>query len=246
MKVPKSFFKWQKTVMVYINLLLPKTDKMLIPFLVFAIPNMTLNTICLILSEILQIYLEINNYKTFMLNMGFLSLHLIIISQLIAWFFIKKACFQIISIIERPTFNFKSFLIKNIVFVNKKYGEVNKYDQFRDNFKMVLKENIVCEFQDEIDKEMFNARFSSFLLATLFYCCIVINILSQYAFSLLLLEPYEKFNPKLNRTSIYRKLPFDTYFPFDISVSDGHFWWACFLQIYIEIIPPFIFAGKIF
>ncbi|CAG9833305.1 unnamed protein product, partial [Diabrotica balteata] len=55
-------------------------------------------------------------------------------------------------------------------------------------------------------------------------------------------ELYEKFNPYLNKTSLYRKNSFEVYLPFDTSL-DGHVWLSIFpviprtllLQMFITI-----------
>lgn len=45
-------------------------------------------------------------------------------------------------------------------------------------------------------------------------------------------EGYEKFNPRLNRTSIYKDFVYPLWFPFDVSFSDGYYLLGFFLEPY--------------
>lgn len=99
------------------------------------------------------------------------------------------------------------------------------------------------KFQDKMNEELFFAKQLSYFLSIAFLYAIASNVSFQYTFSLILEDPYEQFNVKLNKTSVYRKLPFHMYYPFDTSVSDGHFWYVFFSQIYMEAMPPCLFAG---
>lgn len=46
---------------------------------------------------------------------------------------------------------------------------------------------------------------------------------------------YYKFNPRLNVTSLYSGYPFETYFPFDTSITDGYYLMGQLYQIYMYI-----------
>lgn len=102
--------------------------------------------------------------------------------------------------------------------------------------------NFRGQLQREVHEEMFKAKLECYLIAVVFFIFIFLNISFQYGVCLLV-PPYEKFNGRLNRTSLYRSMPFDTYFPFDVSISDGHFWIGWLTQFYFQYIPPCIFAG---
>lgn len=89
---------------------------------------------------------------------------------------------------------------------------------------------------------MFYARLTCFLISIIFLYSIFIIVTIQYIFSYVLETTFEEFNANLNKTSTYRKLPYPMYFPFDISVSDGYFWYAFFFQMYMVISLPCSFA----
>lgn len=42
----------------------------------------------------------------------------------------------------------------------------------------------------------------------------------------------ERWNPTLNKTSTYKDFPYHLWFPFDTSISDGHYWIAFLYQPY--------------
>lgn len=57
-------------------------------------------------------------------------------------------------------------------------------------------------------------------------------------------ETYKAFNPWLNKTSIYGKYPFETYVPFDTSISDGHYFMGKVYQLYLYFGNISMFLGE--
>lgn len=90
---------------------------------------------------------------------------------------------------------------------------------------------------------MFEERFKSWLLAVMLKGVVVVLMISWYFLSFILATSYEDFNPYINATSTYKLLPFDTYFPFDISLSHGYFWYAFLLQLVVETLPAYTYLG---
>lgn len=110
-----------------------------------------------------------------------------------------------------------------------------------DNFDSI---NFSYPLQDELQQEMFEGRFKNWSISMGLRVIIILDMTLWYFFSLVAMSPYEEFNPHKNKTSTYRILPFDTYFPFDISLSDGYFWYAFVLQCLVESMPAYMYMSK--
>ncbi|XP_066251998.1 putative odorant receptor 92a [Euwallacea similis] len=58
-----------------------------------------------------------------------------------------------------------------------------------------------------------------------------LNLLVAYVMNYLS-SPVEKWNPSLNKTSLYREYPYPLWYPFDTSLSDGYYWCGFLYQPY--------------
>lgn len=136
-RVPNSFFQFQLKVLTCLGLLLPKNRKLIVPFCLYAVPQVLINTICIVLFEIINIFMELDDDKSFNLSVGLVSLHAIIVSKMIAWFLTKNTILRIITKIERPTFNFEPFNVKNVVITRKMNESDIKYDDFKNCINII-------------------------------------------------------------------------------------------------------------
>lgn len=133
-KVPKSFFQFQMKILIFCGLMAPQNRKLLIPFSVYAFLQLFINTVYIIIAEAIQIFEELEDTKNFFLDAGLLSLHILIVFKVYAWFFIKKKVLQIIQFIERPSFNFKVFAIDDIIIMKNRNDFKVDYSDFGRHF----------------------------------------------------------------------------------------------------------------
>ncbi|CAG9814828.1 unnamed protein product, partial [Phaedon cochleariae] len=71
-----------------------------------------------------------------------------------------------------------------------------------------------------------------------FFAYLNINFVSSYTMNYYE-DTYEKFNPYLNKTSVYRDFVYPMWLPFDYSVSDGHY----FLTFMYQPIGYYVLVG---
>lgn len=112
-----SFFQWQKRQLMLVGLNLPENTKHLTLFILYDIMLMSLTVVGLFVLEFTQIIIRFNDFKVLMINTAQFTLHFCSIIQIIIWFFVKKELFKVIDMIERPSFQFRTFSIESLTFV---------------------------------------------------------------------------------------------------------------------------------
>lgn len=111
-----SFFQWQKKHLILMGLHLPENHKNMTLFILYDITIILFMVTTLLLIELTQIILKFNDFKVVVINMAQFFLHVCIEIQIILWFFVKNKLFKVIDMIERPSFQFKTFSIESIAF----------------------------------------------------------------------------------------------------------------------------------
>ncbi|XP_060533722.1 odorant receptor Or2-like [Cylas formicarius] len=90
----------------------------------------------------------------------------------------------------------------------------------------VVKRSSFLENWDDLRRfkteKMAAAKIRSLLLSGCYGLYVFLNITLSYYFNYHE-RTYEKFNPALNKTSVYRKYVYPLWYPFDTSLSDGYY-----------------------
>lgn len=126
-KREKSFFNFQKRVLVFMGLSIPENSNYRLAFYLYAflIQFLVIATISVLV--IPEIIMERKNFQNLSFNLVQLSLQIVIVVQVYAWFSIKGPIFRVIDIIERPTFEFRTMSISkiNTTYVHNEREEVS-------------------------------------------------------------------------------------------------------------------------
>ncbi|KAG5894246.1 hypothetical protein JTB14_007873 [Gonioctena quinquepunctata] len=150
-----------------------------------------------------------------------------IVVKHITWFIIRNEFDSVISIIKRPTFDFKIFGYPGLeAFQNG--DKLTKPDHDTSPGTELQHIDSIASYQKRIKYE--TDRF-----CTIWYCSymlyLIVNIASSYTINFFQ-STIEEFNPRINRTSTYRDFVYPMWLPFDVSISDGYYLIAFFYQPY--------------
>ncbi|XP_049824273.1 uncharacterized protein LOC109595611 isoform X3 [Aethina tumida] len=238
--IPKNFFSFHENVLTFQGLLSPKHPCLRILYLIWSIPHNIFTTVYLISVEIIMAYqhYETNRTKA-MVTIAVIFLHMVCSKRIFIWhFFLKKKYNRIINILKRDV----DFLIFNVNDVDLtldkppvgfSYECIKEYWQRKTRFYRKLdKYNRRNEIEDFKIRNDLHVKFQCLCIQLTFFMAVFLVIFNAY----LIKQPrYYKFNPKLNVTSLYSGYPFETYFPFDTSITDGYYLMGQLYQIYMYI-----------
>ncbi|XP_030755055.1 putative odorant receptor 92a [Sitophilus oryzae] len=214
---PSDFFAVHEKICKFFLLIPPKNPALRRVFWTMVSPHLFL-IMCPPIMEFLQIVVGgTGNFSSDMLIFAVLMMHGMAVGRLIGYLMNRRHHGYILRSFRRSTFHFELFKYSNLMFLRQKNKELpNKRPHIIDTYK-----TNVMRLADA-----FCFRWLCILIISVFSCLFVTYVVNSQT------ATYEKFNPKLNRTSVYRDYAYALWYPFDTSVSDGFYYIGFFYQPY--------------
>ncbi|XP_076253897.1 putative odorant receptor 92a [Rhynchophorus ferrugineus] len=162
-----------------------------------------------------------------MLTFSVFLIHAIGTSRLLGYLWMKQDYEDIIEFIRRPSFDFNVF----------NYSSLSMLARNDDEQSVILRHPI-----DNL-KDITYKNINDFCSKSLIFFAGYVHVNALISYTQNWFQPtYEKFNPILNRTSIYRDYVYLLWYPFDTSVSDGYYLLGFFYQpiCFCSLMCPFI------
>uniref|UniRef100_A0AAR5Q121 Odorant receptor n=1 Tax=Dendroctonus ponderosae TaxID=77166 RepID=A0AAR5Q121_DENPD len=209
-----DYFDLNYRISAFFLLIPPKISILKIIYCIVAVPHFFL--ICgSAFLEIGKLFMGgSGEFSSNILNLGISALHLCATNRVSRWFLIKNEFEVILANLRKINTDFSLF----------------DYQSHQSGFKMDANEPENAIIKYKTTKLLETKRYCLGIFLT-FLINVALNISISYAINYG--NPlYEKWNPLLNKTSVYRDYPYPLLYPFDTSVSDGHYLLGFFYQPY--------------
>ncbi|KAL1501256.1 hypothetical protein ABEB36_006612 [Hypothenemus hampei] len=186
----------------------PKNSILKTIFWVVAVPHFFLTCMTTFLEYTKLFVGGSGNFSADILNFGISTLHLMAVSRVSRWFFVKSHYDKVLKQVREIHTELYYF----------------DYDHVDDSSSKPIKKYV--------EGQTLDTRRHCLKISVAFITFVWINIIISYVTNYFTFPEVERWNPHKNKTSTYRDYPYPLYYPFDISISDGYYWLGFFYQPY--------------
>ncbi|XP_076256856.1 uncharacterized protein LOC143194156 [Rhynchophorus ferrugineus] len=211
-----DFFDFLRKISIPFLLIPPKNYVLRRIYYILVVPHFTLLGLIPV-SELIEITIVgTGNFSTDMLVFGILMMHSMGLMRLLASFILQNRHQPIVTSIRKWRLDIRLFCYSNLLNISKR------------KLAIPIHRHPISKYK--VDKMEEAKRLCvKLLMYLLFY--VILNISMTYTLNYQ--RPvYERFNGRLNRTSLYRDYAYSLYYPFDTSISDGYYLIGFFYQPY--------------
>ncbi|XP_050299551.1 odorant receptor 2a-like [Anthonomus grandis grandis] len=213
----RSYFDWHYKISSYFLLIPPKNRFRRLYWLI-AIPHIFLICLSIFLEGAKLCLGGSGNFSLDILNLGVMSLHCMGGNRVIRWHFIRDDIGKVLKRVTKINCDFCIFKISGGNSENKSKGQDNKETKH--------------PIEIYRNKKIEETKIYCLILYVGVITYVGINLSSTFILNYLSSPEYEKWNPILNRTQLYRDYAYPLWYPFDTSLSDGYYWIGFFYQPY--------------
>nr|QXE93221.1 odorant receptor 41 [Eucryptorrhynchus scrobiculatus] len=209
----EDYFYWHYKILKFFLIIPPKRWILKVPFWIISVPHLVL--ICLsAFLETTQLCLGgSGEFSSDILNLGISVLHFMGVNRVASWHFVRKDIDAVVEGVRKINLNFSDFDCPN---------EGSARTGIQSN------SNPIDEYRAQ---KLHQTKRFCLTMISIFLSYVVLNISTSYILNHR--EPtYQKWNPRLNRSSTYRDYAYPLWYPFDTSVSDGFYWLGFLYQPY--------------